>query len=177
MTEVLPSDRRVTATARRRLAIWCASEGRCLCKIFFNQWKTLIEGLNGPSVKAFICFAKFSISSRMLTVKETISKSKTVFTCYRSRFMTKYKVTYSGSFHRPQQLLPEIQQMHQQQKVLYAKSWVHNLASTGQPLTGRWQGIRIQRRRWTEELLYTDNWIHLEPFLNAVNYQLKCFQS
>lgn len=75
----LLSVRRVIATARRPLASWCASEGRCFRKITSNQLKILIEGFNGPSVKAFICLTKCSISSRIPTVKQkTLSQKQ----CY-----------------------------------------------------------------------------------------------
>lgn len=66
----LPSSNRVMATARRPLARWCALEGRCLRKTISSQWRTLIEGLNGPSVKAFNCLAKLIISSRMETATQ-----------------------------------------------------------------------------------------------------------
>lgn len=71
----LPSSIRVMATASRPLARWCALEGRCLCKTISNQWITLTEGLNGPSMKAFNCLAKLIISSRMETATQnTVSE-------------------------------------------------------------------------------------------------------
>lgn len=160
----LPSLKRVIATARRPLARRCASEGRYLFKMHSNQWNTLIEGLNGPSLNAFICLAKWIISSRMVTVKIEIFESELIITFKQSRFRANDKVTYLGSYHRPQQPLPEIQQMHREQTVLRVLSRGHSSASTGQPPTGRWPWIQIQRRRWMEELRHDYSWELPKPF-------------
>lgn len=158
----LPSSIRVMATASRPLARWCALEGRCLCKTISNQWRTLTEGLNGPSMKAFNCLAKLISSSRMKTATQnTLSEE----TCIEDRFGGKKKeATHAGWLHTPQQLLPGTLQMHPGQTGLSGSSRARNLANTGRPLTGRLPWIQIQRRRWTEVRLDDDNWRLQGPF-------------